>query len=275
MKKITRFTGHRGTRIQRPENTKEAFDYVYKLRTAFNALGAEVSFEFDVRLTKDMVPVLIHDDHTRRTATGGSGFVSELTYEEMKALNFNKTHVHMTGTLITLEEMFELYPDAIFDAEIKETGERGIELAKIFITLINKYSAAKRMIMHIPCVQTSQFCVKNFPKGCQFELPGSLIQEFERETYLDQPSTFHEGYHQMCLHFRYLQDGKIAEYLSEKYIKKARDMGYPIITYWERQGVPLVNEHDLWKALSLGVDSVIVDDTLLALKTFADYVATN
>ena len=53
--------GHRGASAVAPENTLVAF------REAI-AAGSD-GIEFDVRLTRDGVPVIIHDDNLRRTAS--------------------------------------------------------------------------------------------------------------------------------------------------------------------------------------------------------------
>ncbi len=69
---------HRGHSANAPENTLAAF------RQAM-AQGVE-GIEFDVRLSADGVPVVIHDEVVDRT-TNGSGVVREMTVAELKALD--------------------------------------------------------------------------------------------------------------------------------------------------------------------------------------------
>ncbi len=69
--------GHRGAPRQRPENTLASF------RRA-RALGAD-GVEFDVRLTLDGHPVVLHDDTLDRTTTG-SGAVSQALLSEIRSL---------------------------------------------------------------------------------------------------------------------------------------------------------------------------------------------
>lgn len=69
---------HRGAREQAPENTTPAFE-----RAA--ALGAN-GIEFDVHLSADGVPVVIHDAHVDRT-TDGSGAVAELPASALRELD--------------------------------------------------------------------------------------------------------------------------------------------------------------------------------------------
>ncbi len=62
-----------------PENAISSFDKVYELSDA-------LLIEFDVRMTKDSVHVLLHDSTLDRTTTG-EGVLSEKKYESIKELN--------------------------------------------------------------------------------------------------------------------------------------------------------------------------------------------
>jgi glycerophosphoryl diester phosphodiesterase len=67
---------HRGASADAPENTLEAF------RLA-EVQGAD-AFELDVRLSRDGVPVVMHDPSLERTA-GHPGLVADLTLQEIQA----------------------------------------------------------------------------------------------------------------------------------------------------------------------------------------------
>lgn len=69
--------GHRGAKATAPENTCKA------LRTGMRCAGF---IEVDVRLSRDRVPVIMHDPTVDRT-TNGSGYVAEMTMEELSALD--------------------------------------------------------------------------------------------------------------------------------------------------------------------------------------------
>ena len=70
--------GHRGAMGYRPENTMPSFEHAL-------ALGADC-VEFDVHLTRDGVPVVIHDDAVDRT-TNGHGLVRDHTLAELQRLD--------------------------------------------------------------------------------------------------------------------------------------------------------------------------------------------
>ncbi|GGM22301.1 glycerophosphoryl diester phosphodiesterase [Paraliobacillus quinghaiensis] len=69
---------HRGASKLAPENTMPAFELAYEQ-------GAD-GIETDVQLTKDHIPVLIHDENVRRT-TNGTGFVQDYTFKELQKLD--------------------------------------------------------------------------------------------------------------------------------------------------------------------------------------------
>lgn len=73
-----RIVAHRGGGVLAPENTLAA------IRLARN-MGF-VGVEFDVKLTGDGVPVLMHDDTLERT-TDGCGHVAETSYQEIVKLD--------------------------------------------------------------------------------------------------------------------------------------------------------------------------------------------
>jgi glycerophosphoryl diester phosphodiesterase len=75
--KLAKVIGHRGAAAYAPENTIES------IHTAAD-VGAQW-VELDVKLTKDDIPIIFHDDILDRT-TNGSGPVAELTYEEIRQL---------------------------------------------------------------------------------------------------------------------------------------------------------------------------------------------
>ncbi|HSE23198.1 MAG TPA: glycerophosphodiester phosphodiesterase family protein [Pyrinomonadaceae bacterium] len=70
--------GHRGASALAPENTMAAFDLAIEA-------GAD-GIEFDVHLTRDGVPVVIHDDTLLRTG-GMSRHISEMSLSELSGID--------------------------------------------------------------------------------------------------------------------------------------------------------------------------------------------
>ena len=75
MKIETKIFGHRGYPAKFAENSLEGFEYALEN-------GAD-GIEFDVHLTKDQVPVVMHDEKINRT-TDGKGNIKDYTHEELQ-----------------------------------------------------------------------------------------------------------------------------------------------------------------------------------------------
>ena len=97
---------HRGASATFPENTLEAFD------AAVGAGAAAV--EFDVRLSADGVPVVVHDPDVGRVS-GSPGFVHELSADDLQELDLTGG-----GRIPTLREVLDLLSGRTgIDIEIK------------------------------------------------------------------------------------------------------------------------------------------------------------
>ena len=132
---------HRGGAALAPENTLVAFD-------AGLAAGAD-GIELDVRLSRDGVPVLMHDPTLERT-TNGSGPVDERTAADLAALDAGY-HFERGGGfpfrgrgvgVPTLRDVFERYPNAPMLVELKAADER---LARAVVELVREAGAAGRV----------------------------------------------------------------------------------------------------------------------------------
>ncbi|HNR58697.1 MAG TPA: glycerophosphodiester phosphodiesterase family protein, partial [Methanothrix sp.] len=107
---MSKVIGHRGARSIAPENT------LASIRAA-GGCGADL-VEVDVRLTKDGILVVIHDDSVDRT-TNGSGKVEEMTLEEIRGLDAGRGE--RVPTLAEAARLAEELDLAIV-VEMKEVG---------------------------------------------------------------------------------------------------------------------------------------------------------
>lgn len=135
--------GHRGASALLPENTMES------LKLAFNTHGADM-IEFDVHLSRDGIPVVIHDETLERT-TNGQGEVAKHTLKELKALDAGywfdpakSSDFSQRGRNIeipTLEEVFQEFPGKKLAIEIKASSS---ELTRKVLDLVEKHNAVDR-----------------------------------------------------------------------------------------------------------------------------------
>lgn len=110
---------HRGASSTEAENTIEAF------RAAVEARADAV--EFDVRVTADGVPVVLHDADVGRT-TDGHGLVRELSLRDVKRLRIRTSGGGATEVPTLLEALEELSGRAAVDIEIKNVpGDESFE----------------------------------------------------------------------------------------------------------------------------------------------------
>lgn len=122
---------HRGAPLLAPENTLPA------MRAAAEKGARWV--EVDVKLTRDMKPVIIHDDRVDRT-TDGNGFVANMTFEEIRTLDAGAYFApEFAGTRVpTLEELVEtvLELGLNLQLELKPTAGDDIETAEIALAMM-------------------------------------------------------------------------------------------------------------------------------------------
>lgn len=141
--------GHRGACARAPENTIASFNLAFH----WNADG----IEFDVRLARDGVPVVIHDPMLARTA-----------YLEQRVDNFDSTvlSTFYAGEWFNLKnpdraiegfeweripllsEVFERYGDKHLYVEMKcEEPERRAELARAVVGLVREHGLGERLVV--------------------------------------------------------------------------------------------------------------------------------
>lgn len=135
---------HRGDSYNCYENTMRAFEQAIRD-------GADM-IETDVRLTRDGVPVLIHDDTVDRT-TDGSGLVRDMTYAEIAALNAGG--ISAPETVPTLEMLLQLlsHHHVQLNLEVKEycvpgNENRCTECIEKCVALVEQYGLAEHMVFN-------------------------------------------------------------------------------------------------------------------------------
>ncbi|MCM0583101.1 glycerophosphodiester phosphodiesterase [Weissella diestrammenae] len=114
---ITTIFGHRGIPAKFIENSLTGFEYVANF-------GEGV--EFDVQLTKDLIPVVMHDERIDRT-TNGRGFIKNLSLTELRQFHLvndpNWQHQQMSHfeTIPTLAEVLAIFKNTttVINIELK------------------------------------------------------------------------------------------------------------------------------------------------------------
>jgi len=140
--------GHRGASAVAPENTMAAF------REAI-AVGAD-GIEFDVRLTRDGVPVVIHDSTLQRTG-GVNQRVSDLSWQELSKVDVGswfKPGSCSGETVPSLAELFELFQTNNLRLYLEMKCDSPAEyrpLAEACCRMIHEHSLKERVV--VECFQ--------------------------------------------------------------------------------------------------------------------------
>jgi glycerophosphoryl diester phosphodiesterase len=139
--------GHRGASAVAPENTLAAF------REAI-AVGAD-GIEFDVRLTRDDVPVVIHDSTLRRTG-GLAQRIADLMWSEVAKVDVGSwfSPSFAKECVPSLEELFTLFQsnDANLYLEMKcDSPDEYAPLAEACCRMIAEHGLKERVM--IECFQ--------------------------------------------------------------------------------------------------------------------------
>lgn len=153
---------HRGASATHPENTLAAFREAIRL-------GAHM-IEFDVYLTKDKHPVVIHDPTLDRT-TDGKGPVSDAKFKNVRKLDAGswKNTAFKDERVPTLEEALEIMPQNIWlNVHLKEGRECGEIAARAIV---------KADWLH----QAFLACNADAAAGARAVAPGILICNMDRQ----------------------------------------------------------------------------------------------
>jgi len=142
--------GHRGASAIAPENTLAAFEQAI-------ADGAD-GIEFDVRLARDGVPVVIHDATLKRTARR-AGLIASLSSTELRQIDvgtwFNLRHPARAraefakATVPTLAQVLDFFKGqkALLYIEMKCAAQESRALAEKVAELINQYHIYDRAVV--------------------------------------------------------------------------------------------------------------------------------
>lgn len=130
---------HRGNRVAAPENTLVSFGQAVRL-------GAD-AIEFDVRVTRDGVPVVIHDADIDRT-TDGHGSVESFTFDELRRFDAAARSPQRAGSAIpipSLEEVLDTFRETPLVIEVKAfTAVDATE------RMIHRFAAENRVLLGSP-----------------------------------------------------------------------------------------------------------------------------
>jgi len=226
--------GHRGASAAAPENTLAAFNLAV-------LLGAD-AVELDAKLSKDDVPVVMHDPTVDRT-TDGRGRVADLTLADLKKLDAGSwKDAKYTGERApTLAEVFEAVGSRLWiNVELTNYTTRGDGLEAAVVALIQKVNLQRRVILS----SFDPFAIRNVrrldPSLPIAQLTASDMPIYLREAWL-APFIPHEARHPDVVQ------------LKQKGVAYFKKRGYRV-NVWTINGPA-----DMREFVRQGVDGLITD----------------
>jgi glycerophosphoryl diester phosphodiesterase len=234
--------GHRGASAVAPENTMAAF------REAI-AVGAD-GIEFDVRLTRDGVPVVIHDSTLRRTG-GLSQRIADLTWSEVAKVDVGSwfSRSFANETVPSLAELFTLFEsnNSTLYLEMKcDSAAEYAPLAAACCELIDQRGLKERVV--VECFQLPALKIVS-------ELSSDIKTVALFEPSISNPSVLSDqsiinkavdvGAAALALHHRLAR---------RSLIEKAKDLGLHIAVW--------TVDDPAWleRARTLGIDALITNN---------------
>lgn len=239
--KIPQVIGHRGACAYAPENTRESI---------LTAADMGVKWvEVDVKLTKDGVPIVFHDDTLERI-TDGAGAVAETLYEDIQHLDAgSKFGASFAGAkILTLIELLDILEEKSLSAniEIKPCPGREKETAEVVMDYLTRcWDEPDRILIssfsHV-ALETAMDMAPYYPRGF-------LLDE-----------EWPENWQEIARHLDVSVVSFNGHTVTREDVEEAIDFGKPVIAY---------TINDPQKARQLqgwGVDGFFTDepDTLMA-----------
>lgn len=254
MSPVPLIIGHRGASAVAPENTLAAF--------ARAMLDGADGIEFDVRLARDEVPVVIHDATLERTGLA-KGCVSELTSDELRQMDVGSWFtgrvpgigVDFGGEkLPTLQQVFEFFTGktGLLYLEMKSDVGDEAKLATQVVRSIQRHTMHEQVIVEsfdLPLIEQVKNLDSSIRTAALFEpklsQPLSLVQS-QKPVELAK----YYGADEIALHHTLA---------STRLIGKAMEAGLSIVVW------TVDNTQWIERARSLGVAVLITNNPTLML----------
>jgi len=233
---------HRGNAADAPENTIESFAQAI-------ALGAD-ALEFDVRVTRDGVPVVIHDETLYRT-TGQRDFVAEMTAKQLSHADAGATFSKDAGisfpyrargltvpTLATVLQRFSEVP-LLIEVKVPEAVEA------VWRVLEAAGATARSVVGSLVHAAVSPFRTRELATGASFD---EALRLLPRALLRGKPAQL--PYQALCIPRWY----KGVPIPVTALASAARQVG--VVTHVWTVNAPVIAQR-LWRA---GIQGIVTDD---------------
>ena len=285
---------HRGGGANNPENTLLAF------REAVKTIGVQI-LESDLYLTKDGYLVYNHDSYIDETCNingdisleevealcedkNNRHYISDMTLQELRQYNFGyyfedengvriykdaENYAELGLQIATVDQLFEEfyaeYPALMFIVEIKNSGDRGKEAARILAETLEKYPGYQDQIVIGTFNQEIEDELKEkYPHLLRGASTGSAAQ-FVLTQYLGVNLFDNSDFSCLQIPMSYEIKGIELGLTAKTITRRAHRRGIAV-QYWT------INDADEMRMLiEMGVDCIMTDDPLLMKQVLEEY----
>ena len=236
--KLPKLIGHRGVKDLCPENTLESILKAFDLGLSF--------VEIDVKISKDRVPILLHDDTLDRT-TNGSGLAIDYDYANIKKLDAGKFFYKENTNIFVpkLEDVLSLCTNNNINLNIELKPNKNFEKENVYqiykiIKNINQIDIFFSSFDMISILEIS----KLYPQSIR----SFLLDDFKEYNIDDLISISINHDLKIC--------GLNIDFVTTDIIKKIKESNMAITVYSDKN----INLSKANEIFSLGVDSIFIDN---------------
>ncbi len=232
--------GHRGASRFAPENTSAAFRLAQE--------SAADGVEFDVRLTRDGIPVIIHDDNLRRTGNS-NGRIANLSLEEVKKFDVGSWRgSEFKGESVpTLTELFDLFSsNGLLYLEMKSDVATRQRLAEACCEYILNSGLKERVIVEcfdLEAIKIVKTIDSSIATAALFEPSLKALPMTTGERLVEKARAV--GANEIALNHRLT---------NERTVTRAREAGLKVVVW--------TVDDPLWinRAVDYGIEALITND---------------
>ena len=232
--------GHRGVKNLSPENTLNSIELGHKLGLNW--------IEIDVKISKDLIPILLHDDTLERT-TNGKGFPTDFNYSDLKKFDAGSYFYNYSTNIYipTLKQVLSFCKKNKIGLNIELKPNSGFEKNNVeaISKLLSNFNFSNQYYFSSFDWYSVILMKRYLPKTyC-----GLLIDEFDKDISLKNALDICKKYKFTCCGFNI--DIINADIINE--IKKHN----LFITVFSEKNLKPNEANELW---SIGVKSIFTDD---------------
>ena len=240
MLSLPKLIGHRGVKNLSPENTIESVKLAKKLGLDW--------IELDVKISKDFIPIALHDDSLERT-TNGKGLPIEYNYKDLKKLDAGSFFYKKATKIFipTFEEILLISLKKNINLNIELKPNKGFEKENVeSIAKILSNSKFSNQYYFSSFDWSSLIMMKNIFPNANY---GLLVHDFKNNISLQNIINIANKYNFFCC-------GLNKNLVNSEIINQISKHGL-FITVYSEKNLSLNEANQLW---SKGVKSIFIDD---------------